>query len=461
MIPFLVKMEMIPFISSAGDDLFDGGADNDALNYSSLSTGINLSLLDNGAQFTVAFDGTDTIKNIENIIGSNTGNDIISGNNLINELIGGGGNDTLEGKEGADTILAGAGDDSIISLADGDYIDGGAGNDDWLDYVQVGNVSVDLRAGNATHNSDTDTINNIEHIKLANTGANTVIGNYADNSLIGGSGTNDTLSYESAGGSVNVNIQAGTASGDGADKISGFEHYILSNQSDTISNNSVDGITIEGKSGSDQVDYSNSTVSLTIDSTGTSHTVTEGGNTDTLSNIEKIVTGNGADIFNLTSTLGLETLDAGGGIDTLALSGNLDLSNITLLNFEKIIVANGDTLTLSARDLDDETYTIELQGNGSLIIESTALSSDHDFNNISIIKTGTQTGTVTLLVANSVDLTAHNINGTNSANSILDIITVNSGTLILSESQVTKAVGSIAVNGTGSVIVEVSADSNR
>ena len=40
----------------------------------------------------------------------------------------------------------------------------------------------------------------------------------------------------------------------------------------------------------------------------------------------------------------IETLDGGAGTNTLQLSGsNLDLSDITLLNFDTIIVADGDT----------------------------------------------------------------------------------------------------------------------
>ena len=56
-------------------------------------------------------------------------NNIINGNDGVNQLFGGGGNDTLNGFDGDDLIDGGAGDDTINGGNDSDNIIGGAGND--------------------------------------------------------------------------------------------------------------------------------------------------------------------------------------------------------------------------------------------------------------------------------------------------------------------------------------------
>ena len=56
-------------------------------------------------------------------------NNIINGNDGVNQLFGGGGNDTLNGFDGNDLIDGGAGDDTINGGNDSDNIIGGAGND--------------------------------------------------------------------------------------------------------------------------------------------------------------------------------------------------------------------------------------------------------------------------------------------------------------------------------------------
>ena len=110
--------------SFAGADILDGG------------TGIDTALFTAGSGVVVDLDEDgnaissfgDQLISFENINGSATGDDTISGNSGINVLNGQGGNDILNGEGGADTLLGGAGDDIIIS--DGlDTIDGGEGTD--------------------------------------------------------------------------------------------------------------------------------------------------------------------------------------------------------------------------------------------------------------------------------------------------------------------------------------------
>lgn len=113
-----------------GADVIDGdggigsGAGNDTVDYSAISKAISVTL--NGStNATVTIDtyANDTIKNIENVIGS-SGNDIINGdanNNILDgslgddTLSGGAGNDTLKGGDGHDTAdYSGAGKELLL-----------------------------------------------------------------------------------------------------------------------------------------------------------------------------------------------------------------------------------------------------------------------------------------------------------------------------------------------------------
>lgn len=120
------------------------------------------------------------------------------------------------------------------------------------------------------------------------------------------------------------------------------------------------------------------------------------------------------------------------------------------MNFEKIVVQDGDTLTLSAKDLDNKDMQIELQGDANLIVEATSNPSEHDFANISITK---GTGTVTLDVKQDVDLSSRNLGN----NNLFDVFAVSAAaTLILSEAQAVSKV----INGSGSAVIEVDSNSS-
>jgi Ca2+-binding RTX toxin-like protein len=454
-------------IASGSDDYIDGGGDIDIVNYSASTQGLNITLADSGALTTITLGASngisasgfsDSLYNIEGLVGSSTATNILIGNNMNNSLIGGANTDTIKGISGNNYLNGGAGADTIYSGTGSDMIIGGSLDENWLYYTEVGgaNVNVNLRSEIATYGASTDTIVQIRHLYMGN-GTNIVEGNSYANSFVGGSGI-DTLSYSGSAGSVTVNVTsdgAGTTSGDGADTFLNFENYTLSGNADTINLSGVYGSTINGGGGSDTTNYGSYATGLTVtvDSGNTSATVYDGTSTDTLQSIEKIIGGAGNDTFIVSNVTGIDTLDGGGGINTLQLSGDIDLSSVTLLNFDSITVADGDTLTVNATDLDGKTMTITLNGTGSLIIVASALASDHDFDNITVTRAGS--GDVTLQVDASVNLIGRDING---VNNIIDIIQVNSGTVTLSEAQVTA--GTVVVNGVGSAVVEVSSSTS-
>lgn len=108
-----------------GDDQLDGGVGLfDVADYSSLSKRLVVDLEAGMAKG----DGTDTLINIEGVIGG-SGNDQIKGSTGDNLLEGGRGNDHLFGQGGNDIIYAGSGNDKVVAGSGDDLIDGGTGND--------------------------------------------------------------------------------------------------------------------------------------------------------------------------------------------------------------------------------------------------------------------------------------------------------------------------------------------
>ena len=90
----------------------------DRVSYSRATGGVTVSLGVTTAQATGG-SGSDTLVNIENLVGSNY-DDVLSGSGGDNVISGGTGNDTLTGNAGRDTLAGGAGNDvfDFNALAD-------------------------------------------------------------------------------------------------------------------------------------------------------------------------------------------------------------------------------------------------------------------------------------------------------------------------------------------------------
>ena len=138
--------DMIVGGSGEGNDSLDGGPGNDTVNYSSANQPIvvDLSPVPTFGGFFPGFPfggsssgsamgnddeiGSDSLVNIENVIGGSS-NDLISGDNGANNLSGGPGNDTISGLGGNDTVEGGDGDDVLSGGGGNDSVVGGNGND--------------------------------------------------------------------------------------------------------------------------------------------------------------------------------------------------------------------------------------------------------------------------------------------------------------------------------------------
>ena len=131
----------------------------------------------------------------------------------VENIIGTDANERLFGGEEDGFILAGAGDDTVHPFNGDDFVDGGAGTDTLLLNAINGALRVNLKAGFATTEGQTNTIVNFENVTGSNLFSDLIIGDRGDNVLSGGAGGDDTL----RGGRGDDTLEGG----DGADRLLG------------------------------------------------------------------------------------------------------------------------------------------------------------------------------------------------------------------------------------------------
>ncbi|WP_109796309.1 FecR domain-containing protein [Minwuia thermotolerans] len=193
---------------AGGDDTLRGGAGVDTLNggigtdIADYSQAAGAAIVDLGAG-TASNDGdggSDSLVDIENVVGSGFG-------------------DAITGDGGANVLNGGAGDDTLVGGAGADSMDGGDGTD-LVDYSgEAQGVAVDLTAGTATDGGGaTDALTGIENVTGSAFG-DSLRGDAEANVLSGGAG-NDTLNGEGGadtliGGDGDDLYQIGDVSGAG------------------------------------------------------------------------------------------------------------------------------------------------------------------------------------------------------------------------------------------------------
>lgn len=276
-------------IGNQGNDLLDGGIGNNtaSYNYSAVDVTVDLSRTD--AQ-TVATGDTDTLTNIQNLIGSN-GNDKLTGDVNANKLEGGAGNDTLDGGAGDDQLYGGDGDDLLIGNLGDDLLDGGAGNNTASYAYSAAGVNVDLSLTNeqTVATGDNDTLINIQNV-IGSNDRDILIGNVNNNKLEGGAG-DDILS-----------------GGAGDDQLYGGDD-------DDVLIGGIGNDLLDGGTGNNSASYVYSATGVTVDLSRTDAQTVATGDTDTLTNIQNLIGSNGVDI--LTGDVNNNRIDGGTGNDIL------------------------------------------------------------------------------------------------------------------------------------------------
>lgn len=211
----------------AGADRLDGGANaasgvGDTVRYIK-STAVTIDLQKTTAQVGGDAAG-DTLFGIENVVGSQTGNDNITGDANANRIDALDGNNTINGKGGDDVLITGAGADTIYGDLGEDNISSGDGNDvlwggDGDDVLFAG-VGDDQLRGEAGNDQLLGGEGN-DSVLDGGIGNDEIYGDAGNDTLIGGDG-NDTL----GGGTGNDSLSGGLGndiyfvqSNDGADTI--------------------------------------------------------------------------------------------------------------------------------------------------------------------------------------------------------------------------------------------------
>jgi Ca2+-binding RTX toxin-like protein len=429
----------------AGNNVIDGGAGNDTVRFDGVAAAVTVNL----ANGTATGQGADTLRNIENVVGSslddtitgNTGNNVIDGGagtdtvrfdgvaaavtvNLATGTATGQGTDTLRNIENVvgssldDTITGNAGNNVIDGGLGNDTIDGGAGiNTAAFNHVAQA-VTVDLSKGTAT-GQGTDTLRNIQNV-IGSSRNDTIIGSAGNNVIDGGAGT-DTVSFAGVAAAVTVNLVTGTATGQGSDTLLNIENVTGSSLNDTITGNAGNNV-IDGGVGIDTVRFDGVAAAVTVNLvTGTA----TGQGNDSLLNIEN-VTGSSLNDTIIGST-GSNVIDGGAGIDTVRFNGvaaavTVDLvkgtatgqGTDTLRNIENVTGSNlNDTITGNAGDnvIDGGAGTDTVRFDGIAAAVTVDLSK------------GTATGQGNDTLRNIENVTGSNLNDTitgNSGNNVLD-----------------------------------------
>lgn len=346
------------FRGGAGNDTLNGGGDDalDTVDYaaatSAVTVNLNVGYLGGTATSANGAEGTDTLDNIEGVVGSayadtitDQGYDYYGINNLFN---GGAGNDTLNGGKGNDTLVGGAGNDQL---------NGGDGLFDIVDYSKStvaisGSLSGTMTVKTATTTQEVDTLSGIEGA-IGTNYADSILGSAANDSIVGGA-DNDTLN----GGSGNDTLIGGV----------GVDALIGGLGDDTFYIDTLSDITSEAaSSGTD-------TLYIDISSGTGSRSLGEIENAILLGNASlnilggvvsnNIVGGAGNDTINGGTNVGADTLNGGAGVDWLSYAGRTSGVGVTgTLNATYSTLIDGDT-TSNFENLLGSAYVDNLTGDG-------------------------------------------------------------------------------------------------
>ena len=323
-----------------GNDTIDGGFINSAnafasnrviYNWATAAVVVNL-----GAGTATGGGGNDTLININYARGSDLA-DVLTGSNATaysETFEGRGGNDTIDGLGGTDQYrLDGSTTATVVNLATGTASDGQGGTDTLYNIENVrGADQNDHVTGNSSNNSLEG--RNGNDSLYGGDGQDTVNGGAGDDYLDGGNNNasigTDWVIFNTTTTALNVNLAAGTATGEGTDTLVDIESVAAGPGNDSIVGNDqanflqggLGNDTLDGGAGIDWADYQNTTDGVTVSLvTNTSSGAMAG--VDTLLNFEQIRGGTGNDSLEgnsgnnwLRGLAGNDTLNGGDGFDT-------------------------------------------------------------------------------------------------------------------------------------------------
>ena len=307
-----------------GQDTIDGGAGRDEVSFAAAPDSENVYLAEDTA---FGGDGVDTILRLEDVIGS-TFPDLLIGDASANRLLGGTGNDVINGAGGNDDLIGEEGLDTaaffgspsgvVVNVSLGTAT--GWGTDSLASVENVhGSAQNDVITGSAASNILSGSGGN-DGI-FGSGGPDYIFGGVGNDRIrpglgadraVGGEGT-DTIDLSTATGSVTINLGSGRSSGQGSDRIPGFERALASSFADRIVGNGARNV-LTGSGGNDR-----------LAGVGRADRLIGGSGRDSLSGgaaVDELLGGTQHDV--LTGAGGNDTLRGGGGPDLLHGNGGND-----------------------------------------------------------------------------------------------------------------------------------------
>jgi Ca2+-binding RTX toxin-like protein len=335
------------FEGGKGNDSIDGGAGADRVTYMNSPAAVSVNLATGTA--SDGWGGTDTLANIESVMGSPY-NDIIIGGPGNDTLIGGLGNDTIDGGGGIDTaVFSGNFDHYIVDSSGTDIIVTGPDGTDTLrnvEFLQFDDDTFEITFGTAAN----DTL-------AGGAEDDALFGGAGDDSISGGAG-NDVLD----GGTGNDTMVGGT----------GDDTYIVDSDGDVVIESDptaiASGVQIASIGGGidkvvASINYTLGNFVENLELTGGSLALSGSGNS-----LANEITGNAGNNV-LTGKGGDDKIDGGAGVDTAAYSGTRSQYVVTktAAGFSVNGTQTGDgtdTLTNVERlQFSDGNLALDLSGN--------------------------------------------------------------------------------------------------
>ncbi|HUR89189.1 MAG TPA: calcium-binding protein [Ramlibacter sp.] len=172
-----------------GSDTIDGGTGTDTVSYQYSIPPVSVSLALAVAQNTLG-EGTDLLKNIENLIGSPNG-DTLTGSSGANVIDGNSGYDLINGGAGDDTLIGNWGDDTIIG-GEGFDVAKFAGT---IDQYIVGRTGATVTVM-AKNGSGVDSLTAVERLQFDDVHVDFANGTSGDDSIVGTSGSEILSGFE-------------------------------------------------------------------------------------------------------------------------------------------------------------------------------------------------------------------------------------------------------------------------
>ncbi len=243
-------------------------------------------------------------------------------------------------------------------------INGGSGHDTLDGTLVTSDLTVDVHAGTWGDGTHTINFSNLNHFIGGTGDDTFTVTDISVPVTLDGDTGNDVVDMSSLGASDNATVSFGVTGLTNAIMVSNVDTVTTGAGDDTFSfANGFNTVTINGGTGNNTLDFSDLTTSnATVNFTAGTATNSTSAGTITFTNIQDATGGAGSDIFTFGNAFGTHTVDGRGGTDTLNLAAvttdvaiNLSTGSVT---------TGGNTLTIDNLEAvsggtGDDTYTVK------------------------------------------------------------------------------------------------------